>query len=126
MRKKTSTIMALVIATILTAYISALTLSNHAFAQPGQIPISGDGNGGNGGSPSGGGGGASSITSTIPGQVGGGGAYSKGWIVDTGVLQALAGHEAQLGKILAGHEAQLGKILGKAGLGDVCLSCFGH
>jgi hypothetical protein len=33
MRKETSTIMALVVATILTAYVSALTMSNQAFAQ---------------------------------------------------------------------------------------------
>jgi hypothetical protein len=34
------------------------------------------------------------------------------------LLKALAGEEAQ---VLAGHETQLGK----AGLGDVCLSCWG-
>jgi hypothetical protein len=68
--------MTLAIATILTAYISALTLSNQAFAQPGQI-------------------------STISGQAGSihtmGGGFPlgqsssnspRGWIVDTGVYQA--------------------------------------
>ena len=38
MRKKTSTIIGLAIATILTAYISTLTMSNQAFAQSGPHP----------------------------------------------------------------------------------------
>jgi len=42
MYKKTSTIMGLAIATILIAYISALTLSNQAFAQMHAIPRLGD------------------------------------------------------------------------------------
>jgi hypothetical protein len=35
MRKKTSMVIGIAIATILTTYISAVTLSNQAFAQPG-------------------------------------------------------------------------------------------
>jgi len=35
--RKTSTIIGLAMAIILTAYMSVLTLSNQAFAQPGQI-----------------------------------------------------------------------------------------
>jgi hypothetical protein len=78
MRKKTSTIIGLTIATILTAYILSLSLSNQAFAQ--RTP----------GSPS--------------TAVGGVEQFIWGNLVSLG-QHAGGGHEAQLGKIL---EAQQG------------------
>jgi hypothetical protein len=100
MHRKTSTIIGIAIATILTAYISALTMSNQAFAQPGGIgnPLNAD---------------VQSAQTHVRQALGG---QDNGrWIVDTGVFQALAGHEAQAAKVLAGellgHTKQFGITL---------------
>jgi hypothetical protein len=83
----------LAIATVLTAYTAALTLSNQAFADKDVF-------------------GQPGLQSSQPGEE-----------AHPGNNHVLTGQEEQLGKVLTG---QVGKILGKAGLGDVCLSCFGH
>ena len=142
MRKKTSTIIGLAIATILTAYVSALTMSNQAFAQSAQdklAQLQAQGS-------------SVDIAKMFDMQIaanqlaqsshntpqqqeptnalglGIGHEAQLGAIPLDRTVQNTFGaseHESQLGKVLAG---QIGNILGKAGhsLGDVCLSCWGH
>jgi hypothetical protein len=94
MHKKTSTVIGLAIATILTAYISALTVSNQAFAR--------------------------GINSG--GQVVGQEVNTRVTDAVTQANVKVLGQEAEVGKILAGHEAQLGKV--GHSLGNVCLTCW--
>jgi hypothetical protein len=91
MRKKTSTIIGIVVATILT--VSALTLSNQAFAQPGPIGGGGGGGGGggSGGVPSGGNGGDGYIPITLLGQS----ASNSGHVVHSGLPGQIQTHPMQ-------------------------------
>ena len=91
--------MGLVIATILIAYISAITFSNQAFAQV-HIVMPGK-----------------NITTRVGEALG----QTNTKVTDS-VTQAnvkVLGQEAQVEKVLAGH------LRGGHSLGDVCLSCWG-
>jgi hypothetical protein len=98
MHKKTSTIIGLAIATILTA--SALTMSNQAFAQQSGMSSHAEG--------------FSALPPPVPIAPPGSGLQIPTTLVAG--AHTLAGHEAQLGKVLAGHESQLGE----GGLGTFC------
>ena len=131
MRKNTSTILAFAIATILTAYVLTLTLSNQVFAQPDQIPPGGGGNGGV--TPIGGGG----STSPLNGGNGGTGqvtviafgseallrqpASNSGGNTAPEELRQPASNSGQLGHTLTKLAGQTTESV----LGDVCLSCWG-
>jgi hypothetical protein len=100
MRKKTSIAIGLVIATILIAYISAITLSNQAFAQvhvvmPGKTPYHG----------------FHTFTGIHISQPGDMSVSSHLFIDEKQVGKTLAQDEAQVGKVLAHDEAQAGKVL---------------
>jgi hypothetical protein len=97
MRIKTSTIIGFTIATILTTYIATLTFSNQAFGIDQRNQEMGY-------FPYG----------SLP--------VFHALAHSSTVADRYDNNEAQAGKVLAGHEAELGKT----GLGDVCLSCFGH
>jgi hypothetical protein len=130
--------MALVIATILTTYISTLTMSNQTFAQPG--PSGGGGGVPSGGVPSGGNGGDGYITITLLGQSASNSGYVGHSGLSTGlglvpvnalnninipinvgcVVDASPGRSSctsnmgssNAGQTLAGQEAHVGKVLG--------------
>jgi hypothetical protein len=103
---------ALTIATILTVYVSALSLSNQAFAQRTSTTTSGINFyfGGNFLAQPSNGGPVSSNQAQPEGQHAGvdGG---TGHVTQGGIGKVFAGPEAQLGKVLAGEEAQAGKVL---------------
>ena len=135
MHKITSTIIGIAIATILTAYNSALTMSNQVFAQPGQIPPGGGGNGGGINVPNG------SVSSGMllgqpasnSGRLGEDITHSPfsaqsntgGGLGDPGehTLSTPIG-PWKLATQLAGHAAQLGKILGSSGYPYPCFTPF--